>query len=328
MAALQGRRLGWSVEVLTDRISHAGNPVRIECVPAQIVALLVEFGVHPKTIGVDRLFERRGIAWERSSAEFVKTPMVAHIGRPALDIALLESAIRAGVKIHVEHIARADLPGLFDGCGKPLVVDATGRAAITARRRIQPPIPYIARIFRAASSGYQQWQEFAIAAGPDGYAYRLGNAHFFTLGVVGRGGLVKGVLAQIIDRVTSFAPWLVDGIPKPNDFEGEVSAGIASMQWTDATQWSALPIGDAAFARDALSSQGLAIGMSEALNVVKHLCGSGSEGVLSAHDAQRYKHIAQVMAMTRTCRFADSPIWSSYGNFLSQQIAKENFSGP
>jgi hypothetical protein len=99
------------------------------------------------------------------------------------------------------------------------------------------------------------WQEFSIAALPDGYCYRLGSASMVTFGLVGRAAVLAGCLTSIERHVRRFAPWLLDGLPAV----AAMSPGPtkpASVQWS--ASGSGLRIGDAALARDALSSQGIA----------------------------------------------------------------------
>ena len=95
LCALRGRQLGMDVDIYTNRLPLPQDPPRIECVPAQVVALLVEFGVSPTRIGVDALFHERIMQWSSRTVVLTQTPGVAHVGRPALDIALLETALRA-----------------------------------------------------------------------------------------------------------------------------------------------------------------------------------------------------------------------------------------
>src|SRR4051812_35296279 len=59
LAALHARRLGSEVELWADRLPAYHDRLHIECVPAQTIALLVDYGVPPASMGVDRLFEQR-----------------------------------------------------------------------------------------------------------------------------------------------------------------------------------------------------------------------------------------------------------------------------
>ena len=64
VAAIRARQLGLGVEIRSDRMPSPTDPSRLEVVPAQLVALLVELGVPPRSVGVDRLHERAAHAVE------------------------------------------------------------------------------------------------------------------------------------------------------------------------------------------------------------------------------------------------------------------------
>ena len=79
-------------------------------------------------------------------------------------------------------------------------------------------------------------------------------------------GLVQGKrqwresVGPIADQICSVgAEWLLAGMPGASGDGG--IGGVASVQWSRNTD-QAIPIGDAAFARDALASQGIANGIS------------------------------------------------------------------
>ncbi|MBV8442640.1 MAG: hypothetical protein JO312_19105, partial [Hyphomicrobiales bacterium] len=196
LSALRGRQLGMDVRVYTNSLALPQDPPRVECVPAQVVALLVEFGVSPRRIGVDALFRERTMQWADDAVVASPAPDAAHIERPALEIALLESALRAGAKIDL-------LPGnLLEELqrrhreGECMLLDASGRSAVTAMQRIGARRPLVARLFHLPTRPSLRGSGLMIAAGPEGYAYRLANAAPLTLGVVGRKDFVRGDAAQ------------------------------------------------------------------------------------------------------------------------------------
>src|SRR5277367_1117724 len=84
LSALRGRQLGMEVAVYTNGFAAPQDPPRVECVPAQVVALLVEFGLSPKRIGVDALFRQRTMQWAGGAAVASPAPDAAHVERPAL----------------------------------------------------------------------------------------------------------------------------------------------------------------------------------------------------------------------------------------------------
>ena len=247
--------------------------------PSQTIALLVEFGVHPRRLGVDRLFSERSMQWSGFAASTSPTPAVAHIGRPALDIALLELALRAGASLHGLGDGRLDQFRQRQQEENCLVLDATGRSAITAARRIAPKRPIVARLLHLAMRPSLRSTGLMIAAGPDGYAYRLANAATLTIGIVGRNDFVRGDGREVVARIADFAPWLVEGV-SGEDLQAGAS-GPASAQCSFGDD-AITAIGDAAFARDALASQGLATGFSDALKAVaqpeQRACAFASSG--------------------------------------------------
>jgi FAD binding domain len=258
LAALQLARAGCDVVIATKRVPAAGDPRRVDAVPAAFLALLIEFGIQPRSVGADALHTYRVSSWESEAPVCQDSPNSVHLERPALDLALLGALRRVPVafdyRIDGEAIAG-------EGWCARRFIDATGRAATTAERRIRPPSPWVSRSFWTGREGCAASRHFAIAALPDGYAYRLGAASIVMLGVAGRGAAVVGTPPQIMARLRLTAPWILDGLPNLAQMHSG-HAGAASVQWA---QGHGLRIGDAALARDALSSQGLATGAAEAL---------------------------------------------------------------
>jgi hypothetical protein len=91
-------------------------------------------------------------------------------------------------------------------------------------------------------------------------------------------------------------------------------------------QWSeggGLRIGDAALARDALSSQGIATGASEALQV----CAMGGEDdyalIVARQHEQRQAHLHALLAVLEGGRFSNAQIWREYIDFVASQRALE-----
>src|SRR6185437_13328428 len=65
----------------------------VEAVPAALLALLVELGVHPAELGIDALYTRRFASWERATQDEHASPPAAHVDRD-----LLEGALRRRVR--------------------------------------------------------------------------------------------------------------------------------------------------------------------------------------------------------------------------------------
>ena len=68
--------------LITNHLPNGDECPRIESVPASLLALLIEYGIHPRRIGVDRLHETRLIAWETVSFAENNSAIAAHIERP------------------------------------------------------------------------------------------------------------------------------------------------------------------------------------------------------------------------------------------------------
>ena len=87
-----------------------------------------------------------------------------------------------------------------------------------------------------------------------------------TLGVVGHGRLLRGHARDVVEKIRAFAPSIVAGFDSDRIESG--STGAASLQWGEERAEGAHLIGDAGIARDFLASQGLALGIGDALRAV------------------------------------------------------------
>ena len=241
-----------------------------------------------------------------------------HLERPALERALLDLLRRTNVPILSEKQPRHMKGGIVgEGWRAHHVVDATGRAAVTARRRIRPSRPWVSRSFWASSTACQSDATFSIAALPEGYAYRLGAASIVTLGIVGRGTAVSGSPCAIDYRLRTFAPWLLEGLPAVERMMRGVTAA-ASAQWTEEN--SGLRIGDAALARDALSSQGIATGTSEALLAAAVAGKDDIELIQARQREQRQAHLTSLLQAIDRSRYSTLPTWRNYRKFVVSHI--------
>jgi hypothetical protein len=318
LSALRGRQLGMDVGVYANGFASPQAPPRVECVPAQVVALLVEFGVSPKRIGVDALFRERTMQWAGGAVVASPAPDAAHIERPALEIALLESALRAGAKIDVlqgnllEGLRRWHREGEF------MLLDASGRSAVTAKQRIGPRRPLVARLFHLPMRPGLRGSGLMIAAGSEGYAYRLANATTVTLGVVGRKEFVQGDGRQIVAKIAEFAPWLVRDIPSQLLQSG--ASGAASVQWSVGDNFESVLVGDASFARDALASQGLAMGLSDALKTFVQPNKGVRAPPRSDEKNQISLHCRRIVQQIKRSSFGSARPWVEYLEFLSDLV--------
>jgi flavin-dependent dehydrogenase len=318
IAALQFARSGRSVVMASNRLPAPDGPRRVDAVPASFLALLVEFGINPIGIGADRLHCARASAWASAEPEVAEGASTAHVERPALDIALLAAARQAGCSIRSRFRCDARAFGGRDWIAKTFV-DATGRAAVTAVRHIRAPKPWIARTFWAPASDHIGG--FAIAQLPEGYAYRLGATSTLAFGVVGRRDAVAGSFDDIAQHLRRHAPWMLEDLPPFAELRSG-GACAASVQWSEGlgSEGLGLRIGDAALARDALSSQGIATGAAEALQA----CAIDSEDdralIAARQIEQRQAHLRSLLGVLESGRFSNAPVWRDYVDFVQSQL--------
>lgn len=303
------------VALVTDRLPAATDPPRLEAAPAALLTLLLEFGVHPAEIGVTRLYESRISAWETATPDTQSSPVTAHFERPALELALLRRAMatprldliqgRVSARL-VEQLSRAAGPGYR-------LLDATGRRAVSAAARTQPPHPWGSRSFWAVNERPHLDGTFKLAALPDGYVYRLGSARLAGLGFVGRRRWLTASPEEIRRQLKAGgADWVLAGLP-PLERMQPGKAAPASVQW--ATGGAVMQVGDAALARDALSSQGLSCGISEALYAA---AGEPMSDLLAARQIeQRALHLRALGQLISRCRYRRCAVWSGYADFIA-----------
>ena len=308
--------------LITPRLPSADDPLRVEAVPAALLALLVEYGIHPRRVGVDRLHEARLIAWENNRFAESVGPVSAHVERPALDLALLDvlvasrrvQIILSGSALSLDDIDDLQRKGVR-------LIDATGRRSVLARKRVHPARPWAARTFLTSRQSCPAGGEFRIAALPGGFVYRLGAAEYLLLGLVVRGNTVTGDPAAVARYLHEYeADWILEDLPGLADMTpGRVWP--ASVQWT--TGDIGTRIGDAALARDILSSQGLASGISEALYAAA-IKDSAGETLLSLRQAeQRESHLRSLASLIARCRFRDHAAWREYAEFIEGNLAHQ-----
>jgi hypothetical protein len=293
--------------------SHAPRQVpRIEVVPAQTLALLLDLGVHPHALGVHRLERERLIAWGNPQPVRLNMPAAAHVQRPVLEQALWAQVARqSAISVHALEPAAALAEARRLEDSGAWLIDATGRAAALAHTIARSRQPWVARLFHVSTPTAPA--PFMAAALPDGYVYRAQGPGFATVGFVGRGAWLSGTSCEIYQRMAQgTADWLVDD--------------LSECEWTDAGSWPAglqwtdiglgLAIGDAALARDALSSQGLANGLSDACHAAKLDGESSRQSLLRRMLEGRRAHINALVRMLETCHCREQPIWLQYGAFL------------
>ena len=294
------------------RLTALGLPVatdapRVDMVPAAFLAFLLELGVHPGQIGVQDLHDVRHVAWSNAAPESVRGAAVAHVERPGLELALLAALERmSGSSIAV--LRAADPASLAER-----VIDATGRRAVSATRTIGLGEPWIARVYSRYGGFDKAGQAFRIAALPAGYIYRLGSPRLLVVGVViskAEGGMTAKDIETYI--YAAGAGWVLNGF---GSLEAQQTGkgGVASVQWFDGPA-QPLRVGDASLARDSLSSQGLASGVSDAVELIRNLGGANRWPARQRDQLKR--HLAFLNHLLKGSRFCAEPPWVDYRRFL------------
>ncbi|MBI1761954.1 MAG: hypothetical protein HYR56_11010 [Acidobacteria bacterium] len=307
--------------LLADRLPAATDPPRVEATPAALLTLLLEFGLHPAELGVTRLYEARVSAWETAVPTTQPSPATAHLARPALELALLRRAAAAPRLDLIQCRVSAPLVRQLSQAAKRGVrlLDATGRHAVTASTRTQPSQPWGSRSFWVSTRECQVDGAFMLAALPAGYVYRLGTTGYAGIGLVGRGKLLSANAQEIQPQLRHCgAAWILDGLP-PLEQMSQGKAAPASVQWT--AGGPAWRLGDAALARDALSSQGLSCGISEALYAAAKQMPQ-NDGLFASRQAeQRALHLQGLEQVISNCHYRHHAAWSSYADFIRSHAA-------
>jgi hypothetical protein len=287
----------------------AGRPVpprpAVESVPAAVLTLLLELGITPTELDVDRLARGRLVAWEHAAVEPRSSPACGHLDRSALVTALWRR-ISCCRQIRVVAPLRAPLQDAVAG----RLVDATGRRAVTARDCIRPRQPWV-----AASCTFPRQAldpTLRLAAGPDGYAYRLGSASWLTVGWAGTVACPRdadGLRRRIIE---AGAGWLIEhvslaGMP--------TTRRIANLSIPLRGPGPIIALGDAALARDALASQGGSLGLSDA-RLAAEPATTGGEITRRATDGYE-RHLRFLTGVLESCRHRDAPAWSEYRRWVA-----------
>jgi hypothetical protein len=310
--------------LITRKLPNADDTPRVEAVPAPLLALLAEFGIHPRQIGIEGFHELRRIAWEQEAMVESLGPAAAHVDRPILDLALLNAVTACGRVNIVVNRDRQCLNAVLEAARRNDVwlIDATGRASVSAGRRIGPARPWVARTFVAPRRSCPECPELRIAALPGGFVYRLGSSRHVILGIAGRSKAITGDPLRLERQLFECgAGWILEGLPGMAELIPG-SCSVASVQWTG--EGVGCRVGDAALARDTLSSQGLAAGISDALHCAASVRSQGDAALLSVRQAeQRTAHLRSLEHVIASCRFKEERIWSEYAGFVSEHVDPE-----
>jgi flavin-dependent dehydrogenase len=303
IAARYGRVL-----VVLPRREPAGALIRIDCVPVALLALFIELGLHPSELGASTVHDHRLVAWRDAMPQLVRGAGTVHIVRPLLEKRLLE---RARAERAISFAIGTPLDALPEAAR---LLDATGRRAVTAEHRHLPANPAILRaiIVRGAFSRAQQ--AFRLASLPTGYAYRLGTSEALMVGLVQGRDQWRQSAGRLAERLRAAGvEWLLAGICCEAGQDG--IGGIASLQWSSGSG-PAIRIGDAAVARDALASQGIANGISAGLSLFESP--DGERSYPGRTKTEFLSHLSTLQELARDCAYREHPFWAGYADFLAR----------
>ena len=307
------------VLLLDARVAAHRVVPRVDSVPMRFLAWLTEMDIDPRSVGVDRVHDTTLLSWGSAAPETVKRTPMAHIERGRLVAALRERALAGphAPDIRIGGMLRFEGRGCGgDGWQAARAIDASGRAAISARTIVGPRRPWVAQTFRALRGTCTAEPGLRIAALPDGYAYRLGARDSVCLGVVGRIPLLHADASRVEDYLRRHdAAFMLDGLGPLAGLE-RGPAAPAATRWT--LPGAAPRIGDSALARDPMSSQGIANSVSDALYAVAALDHDDRAGLDARHAAQRSSHLRTLLELLSTSRHAERPTWREYAEFVAR----------
>jgi 2-polyprenyl-6-methoxyphenol hydroxylase-like FAD-dependent oxidoreductase len=306
------------VVLIADKIPGRSWDLRIEAVPARTLAMLAELGIAPAALGATALHDGHWSAWETEEPRFQPTAPTAHVERPVLEQALFARLCAERIAFLVEPCTPHHDGDVFwaPGWRAEHLIDATGRAAITAHKRVAAAHPWASRFWWSDNAQGHATSAFAITPLCDGYAYRIGSGARIGVGVVGRSRLLRATLMRVAEMLREAgAQWLLDGLPPLAQMHTGAS-GPCSVQWASGSPASL--IGDAALARDALSSQGLAGSLSDAFHAVEAIFNNTPQRLAERHSENRASHLALLHDLIGRCRLSEAPIWRDYANHIDR----------
>lgn len=282
----------------------------VESVPAAVLTLLLELGITPAELDVDRLDRGRLVAWEQAEPEARSSPACAQVDRAALVTALCRR-IRCCPQIRMVDRLRAQAEDAVTG----RLVDATGRRAVTAHDHLRPRQPWVAASCTVPRRTFDPTMR--LAAGAGGYAYRLGSASWLTVGWVGTGVPPRDADALRRRILDAGAGWLVEQVPLE---AMPTTCRVASMSVPVRGPGPVVALGDAALARDALASQGSSIGLSDARLAAGHA--TSGENITQRAAEGRERHLQFLTGVLDSCRHRDAPAWSEYRQWVAHQCVR------
>ncbi|HET9957157.1 MAG TPA: hypothetical protein VFQ61_21820 [Polyangiaceae bacterium] len=295
--------------VVAARTAFGGDAAPIlEVIPGSTVALLEE--TLALTSGISPI-EERLVAWSSAEpTELAGAPYV--VDRSVLDPAILARVVshpRVSVVPELQRDLRVG-PYRANGIRAARVIDATGRSAVTATHRVSFGEPWAAWSFWSARPRSVR-PGLRVAALTTGYAIRISSSRHTVFSFMGPAREPLSA-SEWMRSVKHEAPFVLEGCSF-----GQWERGGTRCPSLAIFDGNELRIGDASFARDALSSQGLAAGLSEALYAAAVESVEDAELLRRRQRAQLADHLTSLWQAASSVRFADAPVWTGYRACLS-----------
>jgi 2-polyprenyl-6-methoxyphenol hydroxylase-like FAD-dependent oxidoreductase len=297
--------------------SSVGDDV-VEAVPPRLLHVLCDLGVDPARLDAEGPFFERMLAWESLVPARVAGSGAIHVRRGSLERGLRE-VVEASARIvrtatEAWELVPEGVRGPDWTAGR--ILDCTGRRATCAASIHRAAPAWVARTWTFRGSDADP--RFKLAIVEDGYFYRLGTRDSLTLAFVSPSPRRSATWAEAADEVArAGCAWIAAGLPRREAHPEPVRT--ASFQWSSPPDDARIRlVGDAALARDALSSSGLACGLSDALRAATY--GAAREG--DQREDQATHAEALVHHIARSCQ-AKAAAWRRYADWLgSEQSAR------
>lgn len=273
----------------------------VECVPAALLTMLLEFGIVPAELDVTTLSRDRQVSWRSEVPRTHSGPAVAHVDRSALVGALRRRVLACAPVSVVTSV----------GPGKR--IDASGRRAWSALAVHRPPRAWVASWCTVPRGRLDP--RLRIAAGADGYGYRVGSGSWLTVAWVGPARPPR-TGAELADRLEVARVAHAVGVPALASVGGRTARRVASASLPVSSP-GVVAVGDAALARDALASQGTSIGLAEAYAVGTDP--DHEQASLRVADGRR-RHLRSLSAMLDDCLYTEAPVWTEYRSWVRQAL--------
>ncbi|MEY2930837.1 MAG: hypothetical protein RL033_1586 [Pseudomonadota bacterium] len=289
-------------------------PPRLELVPEASLRWLQS--LLGTVEGIEPFDEPRRVAWQHADAE--TQPMrAALVDRSVFDRSLL--ALLCGQREISWELRRVGAvgpgPHVFGPLRARRVLDATGRASLTATRRLRLRRPFFGRSFAAPRPATVQ-RGFALAALPEGYVVRIVSERHTVLTLFS-----SSSQARLLSRLPEMAQqagagFILEGLPRWEQFVAgpTLHASVQASAGDSPRSGGNMPlrIGDAAFARDTLSSQGLASALADAAYGAAVRSEFDARQLAARQAAGLTHHLDTIAGLVGTCRYVERGCWRDY----------------